>query len=344
MALRIQEVPEVDKIEYAANQEKHVRLDRTSLFRRYTCKVNFTITTGSTAFRASAVKRHGLLNIIKKMRHEIGSGDLKFSLSGIDKFYKDWFELGIKPYMDDLTDVAANSSKTFSIYFLFDFAAARRVMSDFSQLFNAPAMQSNDLYFEWGSINDLYASGNAPNDIEIDADKTNVEISTLRVFEDGSSPVQIEDVLNNLVDPHIGVEQFPIDHAHTSFDDSIQRIPINPTRTLIVSQMVFALKNITDGNPEFSNDVIPELKWVNVLGGGEVIIQNRFEHIHAANRIDFKLFDHPNGVIYMDWPDQRQGGLRNNRAEDLEIRLKTLMPDAGKQNAIRILYTFYPLA
>ena len=223
-----------------------------------------------------------------------------------------------------------------------DFAGARRSMSDFSQLLNAPGNATNDLFVEWGNAGDLYASGSAPSGIEIDPDHTKVSISALRAFEDGIGNEQIGDVLAGLIDPKIGVDQFVLDREATSYNDSMIRIPINPVRTLITSQMVFALENTTDGNPTFSNDVINRFKVENVIGGGEIIASNLWRHIWAGNQHDLRLREHPEGMIYMDWVDQRQGGLINNKAEDLEIRLLTPAPAAGKENAIRILYRYLP--
>ncbi|MDA8000537.1 MAG: hypothetical protein MPL62_04470 [Alphaproteobacteria bacterium] len=342
MTMRIMESQIVDKIEYAANGTKFVRLDRGSLIRRYTLEIAITIRTGSTSFNASNTKRNGLLNLIKQIRLEIGAGQLKFTHSGTDKYFTDLYEVGEYPHMDPLTNIPANSSKTFRIWFIYDFAPSRRTMSDFRELLNAPGNPSNDLYVDWGSMADVM-TGNVPTGIEIDPDKTNITISNLRAFEDGSGDSQIEAVLSNLADPRVGVDQFLLDRAATSYDDSIIRIPINPVRTLITEQVCFALENITDGDPRFSNDVVDQFKVENVVGGKETIIQDWWRHIWYQNRHDLRMRQHPEGIILLDWPDQRQGGLRNNKAEDLEIRLLTPPPAAGKKNAIRIHYKYYPL-
>lgn len=340
MTFRLQELPIVDILEYSPNIEKKLRLYRTSLIRRCVAEFKINIATGGTPFVAAAVKHNGLLNMIKKLRLEVGGGIQKFSYSGIDKYFQDLLELGIKPIVEPLTDIAANSNKTFKIWYIFDFATNRRQLSDFSGMLNAPANQQNDLYVEWGDANTLYANGTAPAEVTIDAEKTQVKVSYIRGFEDGIGQSQIDEVLSNLVDVREGVDEYDITKANTSFDDSIQRVRINPARALILSHMIFAKKNTKSGNPTFSNDVIDQMKFLNVLGGSETIIQNDWNHMWVANRPDFKLFEQPKGVLYLDWPDQRQGGLQNVDADDLEIRLLTPAPADGEKNAIRLWYRY----
>ena len=346
MAVRLQQVPVVSLLECKPGREVRLRLDRTSMFRRYMGKFHFRLRTGSAAFSANAsnVKSEGTYNLLKGLRLATGSGNNKFRYSGTDKKYIHLFEHGIKPIADPLVDIPANSSRDFTTYLPFDFATRPRVLSDFSALYNARANQQNDFYVDWGTINDLFADGNAPDGMEIDADGTYVEFDTLRAFEDGRDPVQIEDVAGNLLDYREGVEEYDIEKANVSFDDSIQRIPINPPKSIIANHLIFGKENITDGNPRFSNDVVKQLKILNVLGGGETIVQADWDQIWAANRHDLRLSPtHPKGIIYLDWPDQRQGaGIVNENADDLEMRILTSAPATGKHNAIRNWYRYLP--
>ena len=162
MAARLQQVPVVKRLKYTDNVEEILSIPKTNIYRRYTAHFRITIKTGSTAFDADAgtIRPHGILNLIKHMRLEIGSGVNKFHYSGVDKFLIDTIERGLSPHVDRLTDIPANSSKTFHAYLIFDFATARHRLSDFSALLDAIYNQQNDFYVQWGNINDLY-TGNA---------------------------------------------------------------------------------------------------------------------------------------------------------------------------------------
>lgn len=343
MTISTQELPIVEKVNYLKDGERHLELPRQGLIRRLTGHFKITISTGANAFVAGDTKNNGILNILRTLRLEIGRGTQRFRIDGPVKYYVDLYETGTRPVYDALTDIGANSSKTFNVWFVFDFASIRSRLSDFTQLLNAPANPQNDLYIEWAGIDALYPNGtNPPAEVEIDADKSLVDFSYVRAYENGSGTDELAGVLENLLYPREGVSQFPITRENTSFDDSIQEIEVNPVRTTIMTQMLFALKNVKGGNPTYDNDIIRRFKYVNPLSGGTVIFSNDWEHTWLAQRADFKLYTHPKGMIYMDWLDQRQGGLRNINTGDLKLRLLTDAPEAGEENAVRIYTKYIP--
>ena len=347
MALRLQQVPIVRRLRYLENGEELLRLPKVSLYRRYVLRFRITIRTGGTPFDADAatIRPFGLWNLIKHVRLEIGQGTNKFHYGGVDKVLVDLFERGVVPQGDPLTDIPANSEKTFNLYMIVDFSTSRHRLSDFTALLNAVANQQNDLFCFWGSIDDLYTTS-APSGVEIVADKTNIEVDTLRAFDDGRDPIEINDVAANLLDYREGVEEFDIEKENTSFDDSIQRIPMLPAGVVIGMQLFQTWENSRSKLRRLSDSVINQFKIVNALGASETLVQADWGPFQAANRADFKLHaDQDNtGVIYLDYPDQRQGtGILNLRADDLETRITTARPAANTVNGLRIFTRYMEL-
>ena len=305
--------------------------------------LHFTVQFSAGANIPVGTKNNDFLNLIKKITLYFEGTITKFSLSAVDKYKLDQFELGTKPKKNAINLPGANANSTVMHYYAaFDFAANRKRLSDFSALFDAPRTSSVELHIEWGDAGDVFTT---KNNATVKA-TTQCEVVLLEAFDDGrpatASIPSLESVRDNLTDIRIGVQEIAITGKHESFDDDIQEIVITPTPVLFTSMLVQTLKNTTDGDPSYADDVVDQIKLLNTEGGGELISQDSWENLVAETKTDFGLETLPAGSLYLDWLDQRQGGLRNFDVEALKLRILTQAPAAAKANAIRIIKTYIP--
>ena len=325
-------------VEFLKDGVKQVKLPRDNLYRAL--HMDFEIVVDPKTTVPSAPKHNDFLNLIKQIKLNYDGTEVKFAMSGIDKYFLDCVELETKPLKDPVGTFSANTKKTLHYHAVFDFAQDRKRFSDFSALFDAPSTSSVVLSIEWGSISDVFVTtGTAVID-----PATKVNLSLIEAFDDGrEGGVSLASIRDSLVDIRYGTEQIDIDQAHSSYDDDVQEVTVTPTPVVMLSQIFFAKKNITDGNPQFQDDVIDQVKLLNTEGGGEFIMQEDWNKLVATNKTEFTLETRPVGIWYADWTDLRQGGLRNLDVEALKYRFLTIAPASGKQNAIRILKKFIPV-
>lgn len=339
MGIRLLEKQVVETVSYLANDTSQLIMAQDNPYRRMVLDFEVHIFGGATT-APSVPKVNDYLNLIKKISLKFGSASTQLTYSAVDKYFMDLFEYGTLPQKDALSTPTATNTTTMHFRTIIDFAQNRKVLSDFSALFNAPAKDSVTLEIEWGDISDVY--GTVADGAIAAATKCNV--SVLEAFEDSKVEGQtLADALTNGLDIRIGVEENPITGAHASFDDDIQEVKVLPVPSVILSQLMFAKLNITDLNPSFSDAVISQMKVQNVSSAGETIIQDYWDRLVAATKTDFGLETLPAGMLYLDWKDQRQGGLRNLDVEALKIRILTAAPAGGKNNALRILKKYIPL-
>ena len=338
MGIRLLEKPIVEKIKFEKNQPVQLELPQDNPFRRLI--LDFTIAIAAGATPATTPKSNDFLNLIKKITLEFGSTGKQFSISAVDKYFLDLFDFGTLPHKDALSTPTANNTTTMTFKTIFDFAQNRKVLSDFTALFDAPSKDSVTLTIEFGDISDVYGTVNTTT---IDS-STECQVSVLEAFEDPNVEGQsLEDALKDALDIRLGVEEIKIEEAHASFDDDIQEIKVLPVPSVILGQLMFAKLNITDGDPTFDDSVVTQMKLQNVSGAGETIFQEYWDRMAIANKTDFGLETLPAGMLFFDAKDQRQGGIRNLDVEALKLRILTAAPAAGKKNALRILKRYIPL-
>ena len=316
---------------------------RDNLYRRML--LHFKIQFSAGANIPVTGKNNDILNLIKKITLYYDGTETKLTLSAVDKYKLDQFELGTKPKKTALDIPAANAdSDVHHYYAAFDFANNRKRLSDFTALFDAPRKSSVELHIEWGDAGDVFVT---QNNGSVKA-TTECDVVLLEAFEDGrpatSSIPTLDQVRDNLTDIRIGVQEVAITGAHSSFDDDIQELVITPTPVLFTSMLIQTLKNTTDKNPSYDDDVVTQIKLLNTEGGGELISQDSWDNLVAETKTDFTLESLPAGSLYLDWLDQRQGGLRNFDVEALKLRILTKAPTAAKNNAIRIIKQYIPAA
>ena len=301
----------------------------------------FTIVLTAGETPPSVPKHNDFLNLIKSITVRFGASGIQHTYSATDKYFMDLFDFGTLPQKPALATPAANGTSTMEYKTEIDFALNRRVLSDFRALFNAPAKDSVFIEIEWGDITDIYGT---VADGSIDS-STELSVSLLEAFEDSRVKGQsLEDALAKGQDIRIGVEEVNIKAAHGSYDDDIQEIDILPVPSVILQHWLFAKKNVTDENSEFSDDVIDQIKIANTSSAGEIIVQEYWARMTHPVKTDFGLESLPAGILPIDWLDQRQIGLQNKDVEALKLRILNAAPAAGKENSLRILKKFIPLA
>ncbi len=104
--------------------------------------------------------------------------------------------------------------------------------------------------------------------------------------------------------------------------------------------MLLTKEDVTSvsNSPTRENDIITQLKVENIKGVGEKIVQVSFDQLSFGNKAEYGLESPQTGVAYIDWIDQRRGGLANFVAEAIKWRFLTNAPVATETDAID-LYT-----
>ena len=341
MAARCRQRLEQDVIPYKAGRQAHIEVPQDRAIRRITMKFEIKVNAGVTP--PTNRKNLHYLNIIKAIILDLNGGVQKIFIDGKSKYFSTLFELGVYPTATSvIATPAANNSTTYKVTFNLDFAQQIQTLSDFSALLNAPAIGSLNLIVDWGLITDIFGTANTAT---IDTDDTKVTISYVEVFDNGSSDgVDLQAALNNAVDIRERIDTpTAIDKEYDSFGTNETSIDILPVPSLILSQMIMTFNNITDGNPLLDNDVIKHFSVENVRAAGEPIIIDSWERYHDTLKMDYRLQDNtPAGVGFVNWVDQRQGGLRNGAIDALKIKILTKAPTANKKNGVVLLTKFIP--
>ena len=243
--------------------------------------------TGATA--GSSPKVNGYLNIIKHIQVLMNGTQQKFFIGGPAKRQHDYFKTGVYPVMSNVATIpGANANYDFYFTVSFDFAQTPSNLSDFSALLNAPALGSLDLLVDWGAIGDALSTvGNTT----IDESKSGVDVSYVEVFDNGDSDgVNLGDALANTIDIRLVQETaHQIDKEYNSFGTNETYVDILPVPALVLNHMIIAQKNITDGNPTNTNDVITHFSYENIRGRGEPIMSDRWETFHYTLKSDYNL-------------------------------------------------------
>lgn len=305
--------------------------------------MRFTIglKTGST--KAVGIKNEGFLNVIKTMMLVMNGNTNKFSISGAGKKYYDLFKHGMYPIQTSATTIPdANAKSSHTVTFVFDFAGDPNSLDDFTQIVNARALGSLQLAVQWGDASDIFTTA---NNTEVDADATKVEVSYVEVFDNGDSDsIPLRDALANAIDVRVMEETSnPIDKQFNSFGTAELSVDVLPVPSLILSHLLLAETNITDGNPSLTGKPITHLSYENIRGAGEPILLDEWNRFHDTMRSDYRLQTNPpSGVAFIDWVDQRSGGLRNNAVDALKIKLLTASPASGKKNGLKLITEYIP--
>jgi len=336
MVIQTKERPLGTSIPFVANKTQRVDIDRDNLIRRISILFKIVVTTATTA--GTTIIEDDLLNIIRKIRLVMDADDNKFNVDGLKWLIVEQNEKGTIPQRDAFVIPGSGTSTTFNILLNADFAQARQNLSDLSALLDSPNKSSLKLEIDWGSIADVLET---VNDTIIDTD-TEVLINLVEVFDDAGAEANAELAGGSFVDLREQIDEFLVEKANTSFDNSILQEQIEPVPSNILTHDLVTKEDVESvtGSPVRTNDIITNFKVENIKGVGEKIVQSRFDQAHFGNKSENALESIFTGNLYIDWIDQRRGGLSNFVAEAIKWRFLTNGPATDETDAIQI-YTRY---
>jgi len=336
MTLQTKERPLSGEVVFIKNKTSKIIIDRDNLIRRMALLFTITITSGTSA--GLTIIQDDILNIVKKIRLVMDADDNKFNVDLTKWLFVEQIEKGTLPFRDAFAIPANDTSATFKILVNADFAQARQNLSDVTALLDAPNKSSLSLEIDWGSIDDVLE---APDDTIVDTD-TNLKISLTEVFDDQGAEANAQLATAGFIDLREGTDQFLITKANTSYDDSVLQEQIEPVPANILTHMLITREDVTSvtGSPTRENDILDQIKVENIKGVGEKIIQTSFDQLHLGNKSEYGLESIQDGVGYIDWIDQRRGGLVNFVAEAIKWRFLNPAPTGAEINSID-LFTRY---
>jgi len=122
----------------------------------------------------------------------------------------------------------------------------------------------------------------------------------------------------------------------------VKQEQVEPVPANILTHLLVTKEDITSesNSPTRSNAVVDQVKVENIKGVGEKLIQVSWDQLTFGNKAEYGLESPQTGVSYIDWIDQRRGGLANFVAEAIKWRFLNPAPQATETNAI-LLYTRY---
>lgn len=325
-----------DTLDFDENDTVIYKLPRDRAIRRITAWVTIKVNAAATA--PTGLKKNHYLSLLKKIKLMRNGSDAKITTDGPTKFIADTYEMGVEPYATASGTPAASGSFTYQVALVFDFAQVRANLSDFTALINARRLSSLEFIVQWGAIKDIFGTVNGAT---VDTDATKIEFSLDEVF-DNQQPRRdgdpgLDSYLDNAIDIREQIEtEVEIDQARDSFDLDEQSISVRPIPANVWFELIRARKNITDGDPEDSDDVITHIKYQNIKGGTESIFLDTWISAIATLKQDNGLDTAIKGGLFINWLRQRQGGLRNLEPDALKIKLLTKAPASGKKNGVLI--------
>lgn len=334
MTIQTKERPLSQSIAFSSGETTRVEIDRDNLIRRISMLIGITFTTTTTP--ASVVSENGIKDLIKKVRLVMDADDNKFNVDATKWFFVEKIEKGT-PQKEDALSLSASTTETLEVLLVADFAQRRQDLSDVTALLDAPNKSSLFLEIDWGVIGDILFTA---DDSVIDSGIC--RISLTEVFEDANQEENAKLADANFLDIREGVSQFNVTQAHSSYDDDVQEEQVNPTPSNILTHCFNTVEDILEatGNATRANDIVTQVKIENVKGNGEKILQTRFDMLHFGNKAEYGIESLDTGVAYIDWVDQRRGGLANFVSEAIKFRFLTAAPTGAETDSIE-LFTRY---
>jgi len=329
--------PLQDKVAFDESSTKKIDIPLDNDLRRLSLLVNVDIVQGATAATTLVDADMGILPILKKITLVMNGDDNKLSIDGTKWYIVEYYEKGTTPFLTVLPATAV----TASYYALLqaDFASFRQDLSDISALLPAPDLASLSLEVEYGNLADLYETAN--NTAITDAD-SGVEVTLTEVFEtDAGKTVQSQAPDGTYIDIREGLDTKDVDQAYTSYDTSVLVKTIEPVPTKILTHLLLTRQDITDATEENRvDDVLTQVRVENVKGDGERILDLKSREMQYSNKVEYGIEALVTGAYYIDWIDQRRGGLRNFETEAIKWKFLTNAPDSTETDQVEI-YTRY---
>lgn len=350
MVVQTKERPLSETLPFKLNDTERVDIDQDNVLRRLVLLIRIVLDTPAAMTAGTVPIQDDILNAIKKIRLVLSEDENKFNIDALKWSIVESIEKGTIVKRDALSIPAAGASSTMDILLNADFAARRQDLSDNSALLDAPNESSLKLEIDWGSISDILGT---PADTVIDTDATKVFINLVEVFDPSKTDPKLtqQSMIDEGLIPETGftnlregIARLEVTKAHGSFDDDILEDDIDPTPSNIWTHLFLTREDITSvsGTPTRQNDIVTQIKVENVKGAGEKIFQSRFELAHFSNKSEYVQETIFAGAFYMDWIDQRRGGLINIVSDALKLRYLTNAPVATETDVIDRFTRYVP--
>lgn len=324
-------------VAYQANSTTQQKIPRNNLIRRILLKFSIKIDTPTGATKGSGIKNDNLLNLIKRMRIQLEGVDNIFDVDLRTYAQVINMEYGSKLEYDTFAVPAVGGTQTVEIIVPIDFSLFRHIMSYYGNVLPANFLGSLNVLIDWGDISNILTTVGGT----VISSDTKCNISIVEVYDTEGNTGAYKDVVKNIVKVYEGVQQVTTSKKYDSYPANALKAEVLPVAAQHMSALLFALNNITDGNPLASNTIINDVKVQNVRGGGELLFLENFKILQKSQAQDYRLeSENPKGVAYLDWQDARNGGLANQIADALYWQFLTDAPTASKENAIRIYVKF----
>jgi hypothetical protein len=337
-------------IPFKLNDTDRVDIDQDNVLRRIVMLFRIVLTTPAAMTAGTTPIQDDILNAIKKIRLVLSEDENKFNVDALKWHIVETIEKGTLVKRDALSIPAAGASTTMDILLNADFATRRQDLSEITALLDAPNESSLKLEVDWGSISDILA---VVNDTVIDTTNTKVFINLVEVFDtDVADPKLLQEELikrnaipqSGFLNIREGISRFNVTAAKSSYDDDVNEQSIDPTPSNILTHLLLTIEDITNvtGTKVRANDIITQLKVENVKGAGEKILQSRFDIQHFGNKSEYAQESLFTGALYLDWIDQRRGGLINVVADALKWRFLQNAPAATETDVIDLFTRYVP--
>ena len=329
--------PLTDKLTFDESSTKKLDIPLDNDIRRITLHVKLAMVQGATPAATLVDSGMGILPMLKKIRLVMNGDDNKFSVDGVKWYIVETYEKGATPQITALPATAVTA--TYEAVLHADFASFRQDLSDISALLPAPDLASLTLEVDWGQLSDIYETNT--NTSFTDAD-SNIEVSLTEVFEtEAGKSVQSQAPNGKYIDIREGTDVQNVTAIADSYDTSVLSKTIEPVPTKILTHLLVTREDTTDiAEKNRVDDILTQIRVENVKGDGERILDERADTLQDSNKTEYGLESLVTGAYYIDWIDQRRGGLRNFETEAVKWKWLNAAPDGAETDQIEI-YTRY---
>ncbi len=325
--------PLTDKLVFDESTTKTLDIPLDNDIRRITLHVKLAIVQGATQATTLVDSGLGILPMLRKIRLVMNGDDNKLSVDGVKWYIVETYEKGTTPQITTLPTPSITA--TYEAVLHADFASFRQDLSDISALLPAPDLASLTLEVDWGQMTDLYETIN--NTIFTDA-SSNVEVSLTEVFEtEAGKTVQSQAPNGKYIDIREGTDVLNVTAVADSYDTSVLQKTIEPVPTKILTHLLLTRSDIlTATAKDRVDDVLTQIRVENVKGDSERILDERADTLQDSNKTEYGLESLITGAYYIDWIDQRRGGLRNFETEAVKWKFLNADPNSTETDQIEI--------
>jgi len=322
-------------------------IDQDNLIRRLTLLLTVTMSTAAAMTAATLPRENGLVSLVKKIKVIMDTDENKFDVDAFKMRVVEAIEKGAPQFEDTLAAPAAGTSNTLRALITLDFAQQRQNLRDLSALLNAPNLTSLKFSVDWGDETNLFG---LVSDTVIDS--ATIDFTVVEVFDRDTTPDNLTSEQRDsfkkgiapkgFIDLREGIDVFDVTKQHNSYDNNTLKQDVDPDPSTIFTHLFVAVEDSTEVSGQFTraNDIITDIKVDNVKGNGEILYQSPFFPAHFTAKGEYAQENIFTGAVYIDWRDQRRGGLANFVKDALKFKFLTNAPIATETDQIE-LFTRY---